>query len=183
MNKLELIEYVRKSNRKPKRDENGHIIVKNNGRGRQKKGVLYCGLNPNDDNKVVIGFSLCNSIDQFDYINGQCSPGFGLELARIRAKKWAEYNGYFVQNTFTQEEIEEEGLFLYKNPIPDKDDPDAIRLVEVPPSIIKNLSNFIQRCKRYYSKKKFPEWIEGIEKGDDQAANLERIYYSGEDYF
>lgn len=181
MNKLELIEYVRKNGRKARRNEDGHVIIKNNGLGRQKKGVLYCTIDPSDEDKVIVGFSLCNKLDQFDFINNQYTPGFGLELAQIRAEKWAKYNGYFIQNSWTEEEIKEEvGLYLYENPIPDKDDPNAMRLVEIPPSIYRNVREFIVRCRRFFKDKNFPEWVEKVEKNDYEY-HLKQIYLDDEE--
>jgi len=158
---MEIIEYIRKSGRKPKRDDDGKIIVKGNGVGRQKKGVLYCGINPENPDAVMIGFSMCNKLDEFDYVNGQHEPGFGLDLAKQRAEKWSEFTGYFVQNSWTENEIEEEDLIGFINP-------DTKTVVEVPPSIIGPLKKFLQRCKRYYQDKDFPVWIEKIESNDPE---------------
>jgi hypothetical protein len=164
---MEIIEYIRKNGRKPKRDDNGHIIIKGSGVGRQKKGVLFCGINPDNNDSVIIGFSLCSKRDKFDYIKGQYERGFGLNLANERAEEWSDYTGYFVQNSWTEKEIDkyyykkEGDLLIYVNP-------DAKSIVEVPPSIIKTLKNFIKRCKRYFQDKEFPVWVEKIEQNDPE---------------
>jgi hypothetical protein len=168
---IELIEYVRKSGRKPKRDEDGKIIVKGSGVGRQKKGVLYCTPNADFPDTVMVGFSLCSPLDTFDYVNGQHEPGFGLSLAKQRAEKWYDFTGYFVQNTWTEEMIEDgDELLGFVNP-------DTKSIVEVPPSILKPLKDFIKRCRRYYQDKEFPVWIENIEK-DQPEQILESINYT-----
>lgn len=162
---FELIEYLRKSGRKPKRDDDGKIIIKGKGTGRQKKGVLFCGVNPNDENSVIMGFSMCNKIDDFDYVNGQYEPGFGLNLAKERAEKWSSYTGFFVQNSWTEEEIEgPDDLVAYVNP-------DTTCIVEIPPSIFDKLQVFIQRCKRYYQDKNFPEWVKKVENDRPELIN------------
>ena len=154
---MEIIEYIRKSGRKPKRDDEGKIVVKGNGAGRQKKGVLFCGIDPLNDDAVIIGFSLCSKLDDFDYVKGQHEPGFGLNLAKERAEKWSDYTGYFVQNSWTEDEIDDgEDLIGFVNP-------DTKTVVEVPPSIIGPLKDFTKRCRRYFQDKEFPAWIENIE--------------------
>jgi hypothetical protein len=168
---MEIIEYVRKSGRKPKRNDEGNIIVKGNGEGRKKKGVLYCGVNADEPDHVMIGFSLCNKMDEFDYVKGQHEPGFGLELARERAEKWFKYLGFFVQNSWSEDEIEDGAdLISYINP-------DTKTVVEVPPSIIGPLKDFIKRCRRYFQDKEFPTWVEMIEK-DDPEEILDYINYT-----
>lgn len=167
---MEIIEYIRKSGRKPKRDEEGKIVVKGNGTGRQKKGVLYCGINPENPDAIIIGFSLCNKMDDFDYVNGQHEPGFGLDLAKQRAEKWSNYTGYFVQNSWTEDDIEHEDLIAYVNP-------DTKTVVEVPPSIIRPLKSFIKRSKRYFQDKEVPTWIDKI-SNDDPESILDYINYT-----
>lgn len=164
---MEIIEYIRKSGRKPKRDDDGKIIVKGNGAGRKKKGVLFCTADPEKENGVIIGFSLCSKMDIFDYVNDQYEPGFGISLASDRAVKWADYSGYFVQNSWTEEEIDGgEDLIGFINP-------DTKTIVEVPPSIIHPLKAFIKRCRRYYQDKEFPVWIEKIEQ--DRPEDIDEI--------
>lgn len=141
----ELIEYIRKNGR-------------NKGR---KKGVLFCGTNPNNPQGVVVGFTLCNSIDRFDYINGQPAKGFGLETAKSRAEKWANHTDFFVQNSFTEEMIVSDDIDLLVFINPDKQ-----KIVEIPPSVVGKMKIFLERCRRYYKDKVFPEWVEKFEKGD-----------------
>lgn len=136
------IEYIRKNNRK---------------KGK-KKGVLYCGIDPNDKNSVVIGFSICSPIDRFDYIEGQRQPGFGLEIAKIRAEKWNLHNAYFIQNSWDEDLLEDENM-----PLKYFVNPNSKEIVEIPPSIEKRLEIFISRCKKYYKDKEFPEWINKFE--------------------
>ena len=78
MEKMRL-EYIRKNGRK-------------NGR---KKGVLWCGVDPDDDKSVIVGFTLCHSIDRYDYPGGQRDVGFGVKLAQIRAEKFRLFSTSF----------------------------------------------------------------------------------------
>jgi hypothetical protein len=141
---LQRIEYIRKSGRKK-----GH-----------KKGVLFCGIDPDDSNTVILGFTLCHSIDRFDYIEGQREKGFGVETARLRAEKWKYHTEFFVQKTYTELDIIQDdiSLMFIINPNPRE-------IVEIPPSVMVRLKTFIERCKKYYKDKEFPAWIENIENG------------------
>lgn len=138
------IEYIRKSGRRK-----GH-----------KKGVLFCGVDPDDSNSVIMGFTLCHSIDRFDYINGQMFKGFGVDTAKQRAEKWKFHVEYFVQKTYTELDIDNEDVALM---FIVNDNPQEI--VEIPPSVMVRLKTFIERCRKYYKDKEFPVWIQNIEKG------------------
>ncbi len=135
--------------------------IRKNGRQKgRKKGVLFCGIDPDDPQSVIMGFSLCHSVDRFDYISGQRMPGFGLDTAKLRAEKWRFHNAYFVQKSFPEAElIDGDGLYKFVNP-------DSKQVVEVPPSVMVRLRTFIERCRKYYKDKDFPAWIEMIEKAD-----------------
>jgi hypothetical protein len=151
---MEKIEYIRKNGRRK-----GH-----------KKGVLFCGIDPDDDQSVVIGFTLCNSLDRFDYIKNQRVEGFGLETAKLRADKWKFHTDYFVQETFTEEELfhAEEGdldLMVYENP-------DHSSVIEIPPSVMRRLKSFIIRCERYYKDKEFPLWVKKVKEGNSYDKSL-----------
>jgi hypothetical protein len=141
---IQKIEYIRKNNRR-------------NGR---KKGVLWAGVDPKNKDQVIIGFTLCHSIDRFDYINiNKKSKGFGLNTAKIRAEKWRFHNSYFIQKTYTEEEfVSNLNILKYVNP--------NKMCVEVAPSVLVKLKPFIERCRKYYKDKGFPEWIEKIEKNE-----------------
>ena len=173
----ELIEYVRKSGRKPKRDDNGNIVVKGAGTGRTKKGVLFCGILPDLPDQVSIGFSLCSPMDEFDVVNGSKEPGFGLELAQARADKWANFTGFFVQTSWTEDELDNGDIFMFENPEPKT-------VVEIPPSICNQLASFIGRCRRYYKDKEFPEWVEKFEAGEPETCNIVGIgHFDDDDIF
>lgn len=147
---VERIEYLRKSNRKQGK----------------KKGVLWCGIDPDNADGVLVGFSLCHSIDEFDVkIRGKYRervPGFGLSVAKERGDKWRFHSAYFVQNSYTEYELNVFDLdlpVLYENP-------DPATIVEIPPSIEDRLRTFLVRCKKYYKDKMFPEWCEAILQND-----------------
>ena len=51
---------------------------------KRRKGILLAAPKPGSPNKVVLGYSLCNSkLDRFD-------PDFGIDLAFSRALAWDE---------------------------------------------------------------------------------------------
>lgn len=139
------IEYMRKNNRN---------------RGK-KKGVLYCGISTIDSANVDVGFSVCNTIDRFDYIDRKPCKGFGLDLAKQRAEKWSLFTEFFVQKSWTEDRImdETEELLLFKNP-------NTQQVVEIPPSVVAPLKRFIERCRKYYKDREFPEWVRKIENDE-----------------
>lgn len=159
------IEYLRKNDRWSNEKQ------KYTSRG-EKRGVLFCGINPNDPNAVVVGFSLCNSIDRFDYINGAKEPGFGLDLAKTRANKWAKKERCFVQ--FSNDEAAyEDGEVLMKL------NHDTETILEIPPSVIGRLRVFLERCKRYYKDKTFPMWTDDVMDDTFVECEVVNVY----DYF
>ena len=143
-------------------------IRKNNRSKGKKKGVLYCGIDPEDVNNVIVGFSLCNTVDRFDYIGGKPVKGFGLDTAKQRAEKWSLFTEYFVQKSWTEDEIDDEthALLMIKNPNPQQ-------VVEIPPSVLAPLKRFIDRCRKYYKDKEFPEWVRKVE--DDEPYPSEEL--------
>ena len=49
-------------------------------------GYIIAGI---VDNTIVVGYSLCNRKDRYDYINGKRTSGFGKHMAYERAVKWS----------------------------------------------------------------------------------------------
>ena len=148
------LEYIRKNGRK-------------NGR---KKGVLWCGVDPDDDKSVIVGFTLCHSIDRYDYPGGQRDVGFGVKLAQIRAEKFRFHTDYFVQKTYTEDELVDD--FGIELKVVKFVNPDSKSVVEIPPSVMVRLKTFIDRCKKYYKDKEFPTWIEKIVSGEPYPNNM-----------
>jgi len=164
MPEYERIEYLRKNDRIRTNKDTGKRVMISKG---EKRGVLICMVDPEDNDSVIFGFSLCNPIDRFDYIKGIKEEGFGLELAKARAEKWRDHLEYFIQRSFTENEIwttteevcEDFECDLLQNPNPRV-------IVEIPPSIVLRLKTFIERCRRYYKDKNFPAWVEQIEQNN-----------------
>lgn len=143
-------------------------IRKNGTNKGRKKGILWCGIDPDDDKSVIMGFTLCHSIDRYDFPGGVREAGFGMNLAQIRAEKYRFHTDYFVQKTFTEFDIygaDDDELVRIKNP-------DYKSIVEIPPSVMVRLKTFIVRCKKYYKDKEFPVWINKIEAGDSYPSDL-----------
>jgi len=176
------IEYVRKNGGVATKIEldDGSIQTVKRSKG-QKRGVMFCGIHPDDEKSVIVGFSMCNKMDTFDYVGSERKPGFGLEIAKERAFKWSDHTSYFVQKSWTREQIEDDEcpLLYFVNPNllhEDDDDFDKYNttelLVEIPPSIVKPLVKFIGRCKKYYKDKDFPEWANNLQLGNRYSRYL-----------
>jgi len=58
----------------------------------EKRGVMISFINPNDPNMICMGWSICNSIDKWDHVNGVKVKNFGKNLAISRAFKLIEPN-------------------------------------------------------------------------------------------
>lgn len=145
------IEYLRKNGRKQGR----------------KKGVMWCGVDPDDENKVMVGFSICSALDKFDWVSDRYEPGFGLELAQVRADKWKDKDEYFVQLSYPEPELYSDDVSIMKYV-----NPNTKEILEIPPSIVKRLKTFIVRCKKYYKDKDFPVWVEKLNNGENYSYEL-----------
>lgn len=157
---VQRIEYIRKNGRK---------------KGR-KKGVMWCGIDNDNPDNVLMGFSLCSALDQFDWIDGKHVPGFGLELAQKRGEKWADHTDYFVQKSYTEPMLcDDEPEIYFKNP-------NSQAVVEIPPSIMDRLKTFIVRCKKYYKDKNFPLWVDKIANKDPYPEDELETYSIFEDF-
>ena len=141
----QIIEYIRK---------NGKI-----GSG-VKKGVLYAGIDPEFNDMIDIGFSMCSPEDDFDVVAGKKRSGFGLEIAKERSIKWCSCNDYFIQLHYTEADLEDDDFEILRIV-----NPDPMGIVEIPPSIVEHLKKFIERCKKYYSDKDFPVWTDMLMVG------------------
>lgn len=161
------IEYLRKNGGVAVKLEDGTFVRHSKGK---KRGVLFCGIHPDDADSVIVGFSMCNKLDEFDFVNDRRKPGFGLNIAKDRALKWTNHTDYFVQYSWTEDQISNpdiELLYLINPNLLNKDNIDYTEdlIIEIPPSIEKQLRSFIQRCKRYYQDKDFPVWANKLEEG------------------
>jgi len=167
------IEYIRKNDRFKLVDGVKKMVSKG-----EKKGVLYCGVDPNDPNSVLVGFSLCNSLDEFDRIMGTPNKGFGLKMANSRAEKWRFHDDYFIQKSWPEDVFydDEVNLMAIVNPNPQQ-------VVEIPPSVTPRLKIFIQRCRKYYKDKEFPTWIEKFEKGIPYPEDLLELKVVEREFF
>jgi hypothetical protein len=81
----ELIQYVRKTTRKTAK--RGYIT-----RGK-KRGVLLATLHPENENRIIIGFSMCHPNDRFNYVDGLPIDDWGKEMAYNRGVKIADSTG------------------------------------------------------------------------------------------
>lgn len=78
----EISQYIYKN----RTDWSGKIV------GKEKVGFLVAGkanLGPNGEEILLVGYSVCYCGDKYDVIKGRRVPGFGKDLARKRAIKFA----------------------------------------------------------------------------------------------
>jgi len=155
-----MIQYIRKGThylQNTERLDNEGDPISGSGRRSKgyKKGVMIAGIDENND--VVIGFSMCHPNDKFDYINGEWTEsidkmfnitkgdyiggkrvdGFGKEVAIKRAIKWKNFTGKSYHSA----------------------DEASHRLIPVPRSIKESFERFCERAIRYYKDKRLPAWI------------------------
>lgn len=111
-------------------------------RNRQKIGVMIACKDPIDPSRVIIGFSLCHWLDDFDKINlGFVSKkNFGKLIAHRRAMKYRDLAFAVV----------------YSERLEDRE----IGTVYIPQSVHESLAKFIHGCYIYYKDKSFPDWVE-----------------------
>ena len=97
----------------------------------KKIGVIIAGIDPAVPTRVLIGYCLCHSNDQYDWVREgggkRYQKGFGVGISIMRAIKW-------------------------KNE----------KMIECPPSILPEISDFCKRCQTYYKDKRLPEWTEVV---------------------
>jgi hypothetical protein len=138
----------------------------------EKRGVLFCGVHPDDHQSVIVGFSLCNKMDDFDVVNGERRKGFGLGIAKERALKWTNHTDFFVQLSCT-----EDAIMDFSKPLMRIDNPNSDEVVEIPPSVVKPLHAFIERCQRYYQDKDFPVWVQNFKEGLPYNGTMNTVEY------
>jgi len=109
---------------------------------KEKIGVMYADVLPKWPDRVIIGYSLCNTgFDIWNYVgNGKrYEKNFGIKIARERAEKWSEYEDPpFTSNKY----------LLLSNQVPD--------------SIRDDLIRFIDRCMSYYKDKELTYWAKDL---------------------
>lgn len=112
-------------------------------RNRQKVGVMIACKDPMDTNKVIVGFSLCHWLDDFDKINlGFVSKkDFGKFIAHRRAVKYRDHAFCVVYSDKLNGEKE-------------------IGTVYIPQTVHESLAKFVDGCYKYYKDKTFPVWVE-----------------------
>lgn len=165
----EMIEYIwNKPRYRTIKVEDGEDIILVN-TDRRRKGVMVAIYEPGSDT-VAIGFSLCNSLDQFDYKDGKKEKGFGLGIAKKRGTKnidteWIKIHGI----TSIPQKLRDQG---------DKDDK-WIPEVKIPASVVVPLRNFVDRCRRYYQDKNLPVWVHLLD--DETVINSIRESISEKD--
>jgi hypothetical protein len=129
------------------------------GRGfqpRQKIGVMIACIDPLDDSKVIIGFSLCHQRwDVFDHTDfGMfAEKDFGKVIAHRRAMKYRDKVEYYVYSEKLEENFKE--------------------TVYIPYTVHESLVKFIYDSYKYYKDKDFPLWVEGYYPREDDKVEVE----------
>lgn len=147
-----------------------------NGVQREKKGVMVGFVEPGS-NTIAIGVSLCCGLDKFDYRDGKKVKGFGLNIARERARKHV-----------STEWIKVHGVTSIPQELRDQGDADGIWIkeVKIPASLTDSLRLFVDRCTRYFKDQRVPTWVDVLNNEDImlfisdtikvQNAELDRYY-------
>lgn len=113
---------------------------------RKKVGVFFAGVLKNQPNKVIVGFSLCNPLDDFDRANNYD----GKKIKHLGLKKAVSFA---IKNKDKKIAVE------YNHPFIPNFDPDDV--VVIPYSLFKKNSNihtFINRIRKRYKDKELPVW-------------------------
>jgi hypothetical protein len=119
-------------------EKNGQTPPAQRARG-HRKGVLMAFLDPDDEEKVCIGYSVCHKNDRFDYRKGNHIPGLGIFYALNKAKKHRDTTLYIVSTRKEDRQVSKS-------------------FIKIPQSIVSDLQAFIHVCNSYYKDRKLPEW-------------------------
>ena len=97
----EIVEYVKKTkiSWSVKPDPNCVNVIHEKPKIKNEKiGVFVAGINPENPDQIVVGYSLCSPIDTFDIdpSTKEKRPGFGKEIALSRSVRWAERDAIYV---------------------------------------------------------------------------------------
>ena len=128
------------------------------GRGfqpRQKIGVMIACIDPLDENKVIVGFSLCHRWDTFDHTDFGIykEKDFGKLIAHRRAMKNRDKVEYYVYSENLEENFKE--------------------TVYIPYTVHEHLVKFIYDSYKYYKDKEFPLWVEGYYPREEDKVEVE----------
>jgi hypothetical protein len=104
-----------------------------------KKGVFLACPDLDDENKIIIGFSLCHKFDRFDYREGARIPGLGKWYALQKAEKYGECAEFKICYNCADKQLPK-------------------TIVKIPQSMAEGLEKFILRCRKYYKDKTLPPW-------------------------
>lgn len=131
------------------------------------RGVLIAQVDPNDETKVLIGYSVCCKKDVFNF-------EFGKTLAMKRSEKMSTKKNVF-WTMFSHEMIAKfnnakrkyaaEKKIIYVEP----------NAVYIPSSIKHDMIEFCVRCFKYYKGKNLPEWSMNIlKKHKPEILNIQK---------
>ncbi len=104
-----------------------------------KKGSFVAVPDPEQPDKLLIGFSLCHRRDRFDFNGRMKLKGLGNWYAYEKAKKYAHSDRFVIATDSTAKNL----------PRP---------IVKIPQSMAKDLARFIVRCRKFFKGKDFPDW-------------------------
>ena len=109
---------------------------------RRKQGVMISCKDPLNENRVLIGFSMCRlAFDEFDKLEGRIEKkDFGKMIAFKRAMKYSDHNNVMVHFIAIDK----------KNP----------GIVYIPQTVHDKLDKFIQAAYKYYKGASFSPWVE-----------------------
>ena len=125
------------------KDSTGEFIENEDGSIKRSKGhrrgVLLAFVDPDDDTKVSIGYSLCHKFDRFDYRMGFHLEGLGSWYAFNKAGKHRDSKSFIISTSPKHKQLPK-------------------TVVKIPQTLEKVLKSFIYRCSKYYKDKELPKW-------------------------
>lgn len=123
-------------------------------------GVMYA---ENIDGVVNIGFSLCRRKSK-NNPGDEYSKEFGIDLAKKRAISYVNRT----DSTWPDKMVSVRQIRHEKHARIEKFKamglivPENAKVVILPQSIVRDLANFVNRCKRYYKNATLPKWTEKV---------------------
>ena len=121
---------------------------------RQKMGVMIAAIDPTNNTKVIVGFSLTHKKwDDFDHLKFGFikEKDFGKKIAYRRALKWKDKDQSFIYSI--------------------KLETRSSAIVYIPQTVHESLACFVFGCYKYYKDKEFPQWVDHyfpIKESDDE---------------
>lgn len=123
--------------------------------GRKKVGVMYA--DKSESGEVVIGFSLCNPLDEFRKEAG---------IGKAKKRAWVNKDKDLVAVKYSNSDVVVDRARDYSLSI--VDDTHVI----IPKTMVSHVKQFVARCKQYYKDGKLPTWAINMFDSLDELDNM-----------